>query len=138
MDTQGMLEYALDVERLDEHGSLARAGKGAEVVLDTDIAGRDDALSPPELLLAALAACMIRAIQRAQPLLRIEIGALSIRLRGWRQDSPPAIARIEYEISIKSEADEEMLDLLHRNVQKGTIYHTLSMGTELEGRIHAV
>ncbi|MFW5454280.1 hypothetical protein [Thioalkalivibrio sulfidiphilus] len=54
MDTQGMLEYALDVERLDAHGSVARAAKGAEVVLDTDMAGRDDALSPPELLLASL------------------------------------------------------------------------------------
>ncbi len=36
MDTQGMLEYALDVERLDAHGSVARAAKGAEVVLEGD------------------------------------------------------------------------------------------------------
>ncbi|MBD3619335.1 MAG: OsmC family protein [Chromatiales bacterium] len=129
-----MLEYHLVAERIDEHGTLAQAGD-AQLTLDTDMQGRDDALSPPELLLAALAACMVRAIQRALPLLRMQIGSLRIELRGWRQDSPPAIARIEYTITVATGADEETLDLLHRNVQKGTIYRTLSAGTELSGRI---
>nr|WP_049764668.1 hypothetical protein [Thioalkalivibrio sulfidiphilus] len=80
---------------------------------------------------------MIRATQRALPLLRVEISGLSIRLKGWRQDSPPAIARIEYELIVRTEADEEMLELLHLNVQKGTIYHTLSKGTQLEGTVRA-
>ncbi|HEV55882.1 MAG TPA: OsmC family peroxiredoxin [Phycisphaerales bacterium] len=129
-----MLEYHLIAERIDEHGTLARAGE-AQITLDTDMQGRGDALSPPELLLAALAACMVRAIQRALPLLRMEIGSLRIELRGWRQDSPPAIARIEYTITVETEADEEALDLLHRNVQKGTIYHTLAAGTEVTGSL---
>ncbi len=37
-----MLEYQLNVERVDAHGSLAHA-KQAEVTLDTDMDGRDDA-----------------------------------------------------------------------------------------------
>ena len=129
-----MLEYRLDVERIDEHGSLARVGP-AEVVLDTDMDGRDDALSPPELLLAALGACMVRAMQRAQPMLRIDIGSVSIHLRAWRQDSPPAIAKVEYRIEVGTDADEEMLGLLHRNVQKGTIYNTVAAGAEMQGEI---
>ena len=129
-----MLEYHLVADRVDEHGTIARSG-GAQLTLDTDMEGREDALSPPELLLAALAACMVRAIQRALPLLRMEIGALSIEVRGWRQDSPPAIARIEYSIRVETEADEELLELLHRNVQKGTIYHTLAAGTDLTGTL---
>ncbi|TVP83314.1 MAG: OsmC family peroxiredoxin [Thioalkalivibrio sp.] len=131
-----MLEYHLDVERIDEHGSLARVGP-AEVVLDTDMDGRDDALSPPELLLAALGACMVRAMQRAQPMLRINISAISIHLRAWRQDSPPAIARVEYRIELDTDADEEMLELLNRNVQKGTIFNTVAAGTEIHGEIVA-
>ena len=129
-----MLEYHLVAERIDEHGTLARAGD-AHITLDTDMQGRDDALSPPELLLASLAACMVRAIQRALPLLRMEIGGLRIEMHGWRQDSPPAIARIEYSIRVETEADEELLDLLHRNVQKGTIYHTLAASTDLTGTL---
>ncbi|WP_018954358.1 hypothetical protein [Thioalkalivibrio sulfidiphilus] len=67
----------------------------------------------------------------------MEISGLSIRLKGWRQDSPPAIARIEYEIIVRNEADEEMLDLLHRNIQKGTIFHTLSKATALKDTVRA-
>lgn len=131
-----MLEYQLDVERVDAHGSLARA-KQAEVALDTDMDGRDDALSPPELLLASLGACMVRGIQRALPMLRIEVDSIGIQLRGWRQDDPPAMAKIEYRVEVDTDADEEMLEILHRNVQKGTIYSTLAAGTELIGTVVA-
>ncbi|WP_018994274.1 OsmC family protein [Thioalkalivibrio sp. ALgr1] len=131
-----MLEYELRVERLDSHGSVASA-KQAEITLDTDMDGRDDALSPPELLLASLGACMVRGVQRALPMLRMEIDTLSIQLRGWRQDDPPAIARIEYRIEVGTDDDEEMLEILHRNVQKGTIYSTLAAGTELTGELVA-
>jgi len=46
------MEYRVTARRVDAHGSLARA-KAAEVVLDTDLAGRSDAMNPVELLLAA-------------------------------------------------------------------------------------
>ncbi|MFO8154938.1 MAG: OsmC family protein [Pseudomonadota bacterium] len=132
-----MLEYNLNVERVDAHGSVARTDT-TELMLDTDMeTGRDDALSPPELLLASLGACMVRGIQRALPMLRMEIEGLSIELKGWRQDSPPAMARIEYTITVRTDADEEMLELLHRNVCKGTIYSTLAAGTELTGAMRA-
>lgn len=131
-----MLEYQLNVERVDQHGSLAHA-KQAEVTLDTDMDGRDDALSPPELLLASLGACMVRGIQRALPMLRMEVDSISIQLRGWRQDAPPAIAKIEYRVEVGTDADEEMIELLHRNVQKGTIYSTLAAGTQLTGEVVA-
>ena len=41
-----MLEYPVVATRLDAHGSVARA-KQAEVPLDTDLAGRADALIQP-------------------------------------------------------------------------------------------
>lgn len=130
-----MLEYSLDVERIDSHGSVARNG-AAEVVLDTDMEhGREDALSPPELLLASVAACMIRATQRALPMLRIEIDSLNIQLRAWRHDDPPSIARIEYTVRVGTDADEEMLEILHRNICKGTIYSTVAAGTEMTGEV---
>ncbi|MFP4132501.1 MAG: OsmC family protein, partial [Thiohalospira sp.] len=98
---------------------------------------RENALSPPALLVSSLGACMIRGIQRARPMLRMEIDGIRIHLRGWRQDSPPAMARIEYNVTVTTDADEEMLDLLHRNIAKGTIYATLAAGTELIGEVRA-
>ena len=45
------MEYRVHARRIDAHGSLAVA-KEAEVTLDTDLAGRRDAMNPVELLLA--------------------------------------------------------------------------------------
>ena len=63
-----MTEYRASAHRIDCHGSLAVA-KEAEVILDTDIAGRRDAMNPLELLLSALAACMLKGIERVTPML---------------------------------------------------------------------
>ena len=48
-----MLEYHVSAHRLDSHGSLVSA-KEASLIADTDLAGRQDAMNPVELLLAAL------------------------------------------------------------------------------------
>ena len=61
-----MLEYSVVANRIDAHGSIART-KNAEVVLDTDVKGRSDVFNPAELLLAAVAACMIKGIERIAP-----------------------------------------------------------------------
>lgn len=63
------MEYRVHARRIDAHGSLAIA-KEAEVTLDTDLAGRRDAMNPVELLLAALAACMLKGIERMTPIPR--------------------------------------------------------------------
>jgi hypothetical protein len=44
-----MLEYWVDARRIDDHGSLATT-KQAEITLDTDVKGRDDAFNPAEPL----------------------------------------------------------------------------------------
>ena len=66
-----MLEYDVVATRVDGHGSVARC-KGAEIVLDTDVNGRADAFNPAELLLAAVAACMIKGIERVAPMNHFE------------------------------------------------------------------
>jgi uncharacterized OsmC-like protein len=43
--------------RVDAQGSVAEC-KAATLTLDTALAGRNDALNPAELLLAALSACI--------------------------------------------------------------------------------
>ena len=58
-----MLEYDVAAKRIDAHGSSARC-KDAEIVLDTDVNGRSDAFNPAELLLAAIAACMLKGMER--------------------------------------------------------------------------
>jgi uncharacterized OsmC-like protein len=129
------MDYKVTARRVDAHGSLAVA-KQAQVVLGTDMAGRQDAFNPVELLLAALAACMIKGVERVTPLLAFQIDGVEVRLEAIRQDAPPKLTRIAYEIIVDSAETEARLDLLHRNILKyGTISNTLVGAVPLEGSI---
>ena len=130
-----MIEYRVTARRIDHHGSLAVA-KEAEVVLDTDLAGRQDAMNPVELLLAALAACMLKGIERVTPMLSFQIAGAEVSLEAVRQDAPPKLTQIRYEIVVDSAESDQRLDLLHRNILKyGTISNTLSGSVPLKGHL---
>lgn len=130
-----MLEYSVSATRQGPHGSLARC-KDAEIVLDTDVKGRTDAFNPAELLLAAIAACMLKGIERAVPMLKFELRGVDVSLHGVRQDSPPKMISIDYEIAVDTDEDDRRLELLHTNVRKfGTIFNTVAAGTALAGRM---
>lgn len=130
-----MLTYSLAARRLDANGSLATTKK-AEVLLDTALSGRDDALNPVELLLAALAACMIKGIERVRPMIHFEFDAVEVTLGAERQDAPPKLTRITYDLAVSTSEPDQRLELLHTNVKKyGTIFNTLSGATELVGTI---
>jgi hypothetical protein len=53
-----------------------------------------------------------------------------------RQDAPPRILRVDYELIVDTDEEEGRLDLLHRNVRKyGTISNTVAAATALDGQI---
>lgn len=130
-----MLEYSVQARRIDDHGSLATT-KQAEITLDTDLEGRDDAFNPAELFLVAVAACMIKGIERVTPMLEFDLRGVELKLHGVRQDSPPKMVSIDYEIIVDSDEDDRRLELLHTNVRKfGTISNTVAEAVRLEGVI---
>ena len=118
---------------MDAHGSEARS-KDATITLDTDLGGRLDAFNPAELLLAALAACMLKGIERVAPMLKFQMRGVSVSVHGVRQDAPPRLERIDYEIQVDTDEPDRRLDLLHDNVRKyGTVFNTVAPGTTLAG-----
>ena len=130
-----MLEYRVSAHRLDAHGSEATT-KQATLTLDTDIQGRPDAFNPAELLLAAIAACMIKGIERVAPMINFQFDGVEVKLHGIRQDAPPMMTEINYEIIVQTTEDDRRLALLHTNVRKyGTISNTVAKATRLEGKI---
>lgn len=119
--------------RLSAHASESRC-KQATITLDTDMAGNPQAFNPAELLLAALSACMIKGIERVMPILKFELRGVEVRVHGVRQDVPPRMESIGYEIIVDSDEPDRRLDLLHENVRKyGTVFNTVAPGTELAG-----
>lgn len=130
-----MLEYRVSARRLDSHGSEAST-KDAILTLDTDLNGRPDAFNPAELLLAAIAACMIKGIERVAPMIHFQFRGAEVKLHGIRQDAPPMIVSVDYEIIVDTDEDNRRLELLHTNVRKyGTISNTVAKATKLEGTI---
>lgn len=130
-----MLEYRVVARRVDAHGSIARC-KAAEIILDTDVSGRSNAFNPAELFLAAIAACMIKGIERVTPMLKFRLRGVEVNLHAVRQDSPPKIVSVDYELVVDTDEDDRRLGLLHENVRKfGTISNTVAAAVALEGRI---
>lgn len=130
-----MLEYRVSARRIDAHGSEAST-KDATLTLDTDVNGRPDAFNPAELFLAAIAACMIKGIERTAPMIHFQYRGVQVRLHGLRQDAPPKMVSVDYEIIVETEEDDRRLELLHTNVRKyGTISNTVAQATKLQGTI---
>jgi uncharacterized OsmC-like protein len=128
-----MLEYRVSAVRRDGQGSSAQV-RQATVELDTSLEGRPDALNPTELLLAALAGCMLKGIERVSPMIHFEFRGVEVRLHAVRQDSPPRIVSIDYELIVDSDETDRRIELLHTNVRKyGTVSNTLDGAVELKG-----
>jgi len=121
--------------RLSAHASESRC-KDAVITLDTDMAGNREAFNPAELLLAALSACMIKGIERVTPMLKFQLRGVDVRVHGVRQDVPPKMESIRYEIVVDTAEDDRRLALLHDNVRKfGTVFNTVAPGTDLAGTL---
>ena len=130
-----MLEYEITAKRVDAHGSIVRC-KNTELVIDTDLKGRTDTLNPAELLLAAIAACILKNLERIAPIIQFEFRGVTVKVHGVRQDSPPKMVRIDYVIEVDSDESERKLGLMHENIRKyGTVYNTVAPGTELTGTL---
>jgi uncharacterized OsmC-like protein len=127
------MRFHVETVRLDAHGSQARC-KQAEITLDTDLAGNPNAFNPAELLLAALSACIIKGIERITPMINFSLHGIEVKVDGVRQDAPPGMESITYEIVVDTDESDRRLELLHDNVKKfGTVFNTVAPGTHLTG-----
>lgn len=132
-ETSTKMTFHVTSRRVDAHASLSHC-KNAEIALDTDMAGNPDAFNPAELLLAALSACMIKGIERVVPILKFELRGVQVIVDGVRQDVPPRMESIRYEIVVDTDESDRRIDLLHDNVKKfGTVFNTVAPGTDLSG-----
>lgn len=65
-------------------------------------------------------------------MLKFELRGVEVKLHGVRQDSPPKMISIDYEIIVDTDEEDRRLDLLHTNVRKfGTIPNTVAEATRV-------
>ena len=130
-----MLEYQIKANSKAGDNAFAIANK-TEIRFDAS-AGRDDTLpNPAELLLTALAACILKNVERYAGILHFPYRSAHISIKGQRSDRPPMMQKIDYVLEIDTDIDDRKLALWHKNIIKfGTISNTLAKATDLNGII---
>jgi uncharacterized OsmC-like protein len=77
---------------------------------------------------------MAKGVRRAAAMNHFEVGRIEVRVHGIRQDAPPKMASIRYEVRVETNEPDQRLELLHRNIRKfGTVTNTVAPGTDLDG-----
>ena len=137
--TEGVkaMEYSVTAE--------IRCGGEARVVSRTSTIAFDGTAQagevlpgPADLLCAALSACILKNVERFSHALPFAYESATVRVVADREEPPPHISRMRYELVIVSDEPEARVELLHRNLQKyGTITNTLSKACEVRGTIRA-
>jgi uncharacterized OsmC-like protein len=69
-------------------------------------------------------------------MIHFQFDGVAVKLHGTRQDAPPMMVEVNYEIIVETTEDDRRLELLHTNIRKyGTISNTVAKATKLEGTI---
>jgi uncharacterized OsmC-like protein len=130
-----MLSYEITATVKD--GGMANAmAHHAEIAFDAT-SGRDEVLpNPAELLLTALAACMLKNVQRYSEILHIPYRQAKITIHGDRNDNPPFMSTIHYRLEVDTDVEERKIENWHKNILKfGTVTNTLAKACELTGEM---
>lgn len=130
-----MLSYKIEAESQKGGKAIAQANN-ASIFFDASSGRMDNLPNPAELLLISLAACMLKNVERFSEILKYDYTKATIEVNGLRNDSPPFMKEITYQLKIASNMDQKKLNLLHINILKfGTITNTIAKVANLSGTI---
>ena len=94
---------------------------------------------PAELLCGALAACVLKNVERFSQTLPFTYRAARVTVSAERQDSPPRFIRFTYRLELVTDEPPRRMALLQRNIEKfGTVSGSLGLAAEVVGELVAV
>ena len=133
MDTKQELTYRITASASSLNEGTANTGKNS---ISFGVTKKDTLPSPAELLIATFAACCLKNVERFSEFMKYEYESAEISVTANRQEKPPMIRALDFELIIHSKKTGINADLLLRNLQKfGTIYNTLNAVCEINGDI---
>ena len=132
-----VLTYTVDARRTQPGVSVARTRR-AEVTFDTSAGLADALFGPADLLGAAFAACLLKNVERFSHILPFRYDSATVHVELEREDRPPRITRIRYQLRLVTDEPPHRVALLERNLTGfGTIYNTLLAACEVSGEVVA-
>lgn len=129
--------YRVDAEtRPGGRGSLT--AQQSTIPFDGSATGGELLPGPAELLAGALAACILKNVERFSTMLAFRYQHAHVHVELERQEQPPRIVRASYTLRIATDEPTRRIELLHRNIRRfGTVTNTLAAACELSGAITA-
>jgi uncharacterized OsmC-like protein len=133
-------DYVVTGETQEGRTSALRLG-GRAIACDTRWNPDEplDLPGPAHLLGGALAACLLKGLERSRALLPFEFDHAEVQVTATRRDVPPAFTAFHYVVRLVTDEEPRRVDLLHRNLTEfGTVVRTLSAAAEVTGEIVVV
>lgn len=129
------LNYTVTVARQDERRAVATT-RGHELTLNVKKGDGSAGFNAAETLLAALGACTLTNVNTIAAKMRLQIDHAEMRFSATRQDEPPILTEIQYELILESPEPADKLEELYRLAVKwGTVTSTLAQGILPAGRL---
>lgn len=98
-----------------------------------------DLPGPAQLLAGALAACLLKGLERSRALLPFTFDHAEVEVTATRQEVPPAFTAFHYVVRLATDEEPRRVELLHRNLTEfGTVLRTLAAAAEVTGEIVVV
>lgn len=126
------------------HGNNLPGGAAVVHALQQDIpfdgtAQMGDGIpGPAHLLASALAACVLKNVERFSHTLHFTWSRAEVNVELERQDSPPRIVEARYSLHLHTEESVSRCQLMHKNIRKfGTISNTLALACPVRGEMFA-
>ena len=133
------------VMRYEVRGENVPGGAGRLVArattidFDGSVTTGDQLPGPADLLAAALAACMLKNVERFAHILPFRYRCATVEVVVEREEPPPRIVRARYMLRVETDEPDRRVELLHRNIRTfGTITNTLSLACDVTGEIVAL
>jgi uncharacterized OsmC-like protein len=117
MNSESIVKCDLKARRIDARGSIAiSACAQMRLQENHNDQADDDAFNPVELLIAAVAARMVKGIERVGAALQFQLDGVEVRIHGERRSSTPKVVNITYELIVDTQEPEDRLAVLHKDV----------------------
>ncbi|MDA8206953.1 MAG: OsmC family protein [Thermaerobacter sp.] len=130
-----MQTYEVQMRRESAQQVIART-RDLSLTLGAKRGDLEAGFNPVETLLSALGACLLTALQMVAELSRVPVTGMAIHLTGVRQDQPPQLVSVTYQLTIHTDAAEERLRRLVATAQRNsTVYQTLALAIPVSGTV---
>lgn len=117
-------------------GVSTAISKQSVIEFDTSSGHSEQLPGPTDLLAMALAACLLKNVERFSHVLPFRYEQASVTVVAEQQQAPPMLSRLTYSLHLVTDEPQHLVDLLHRNLQRhGAIYNTLAAACEVSGEV---